>query len=142
VTRRAMRNLVLAATLIAAAGCSRSPEARESSFLKSAQKHLQARDIPRAILDFKNAAVVMPRDPEPHYRMGLAYSSAGNLQDSLKEFDKTAEIDPRHASALLKAAEILIAAKNLSSGGMPAGIEALTGGIQLASVKSGMEIDS
>jgi tetratricopeptide (TPR) repeat protein len=110
-----LRKLALAATLIAAAACSRSPEARESSFLKSAQKHLQARDIPRAILDFKNAAIAMPRDPEPHYQMGLAYSSAGDLQDSLREFDKAAEIDPRHASALLKMAEILIAAKNIES---------------------------
>jgi tetratricopeptide (TPR) repeat protein len=95
------------------AACSRTPESREAAFLNSAAKHLRSNDLARAILDFKNAAQVMPQDPEPHYRMGLAYSSAGNLQDGVAEFQKSIDLKPGHSAALVKLAEILIASNSL-----------------------------
>ena len=105
-----LRHALLVAMLSAA--CSRSPQARESAFLKSAQKHVQAQDFGRAILDLKNAAEAMPSDPVPHYQMGLAYVSAGNLPDAARELRRSLELNPNHIPALLKFAEILISAGN------------------------------
>lgn len=81
--------------------------------MKSAQKHVQAQDFGRAILDLKNAAEAMPSDPEPHYQMGLAYVSAGNLPGAANEFRRTLELNPNHIPALLKFAEILISTGTL-----------------------------
>jgi tetratricopeptide (TPR) repeat protein len=107
---RAFSSLVIAAILFT--GCSRTPEQKEAGFLQSGQKHLQARDFQRAVLDFKNAAQVMPRDPEPHYQLGLAYLSSGNQRAALQELLNSVDLDPKHVGALLKLAEIMTASKN------------------------------
>ncbi len=106
------------ATLCAAVcllpGCSLStPQAKESKFMKAGQVHRQQRDYARALLDFKNAAQIMPRNPEAHYQIGLTLLEMGSVQSAVYEFQKTIDLDGRHIPAQLRLAEILTRNRNL-----------------------------
>ena len=58
---------------VVAAGCSRSPQAREARFLKRGKELAAKKDFGRALLEFKSAAQAMPKDAEPYYQLGLTY---------------------------------------------------------------------
>src|ERR1022692_366466 len=90
--------------------CTGSPEARCARHLASGKKLLAAKDYARAILEFRNAASAMPRNPEPLYELGLAYVATGNASDfqvAVKSFSKALELDPKHAGARLELARLM-----------------------------------
>src|SRR5690349_17718799 len=94
-------------------GCAEKPAQREAAFLRAGQKHYQAGDFGRAILDFKNAAQAMPMDAEPHYQLGLVQLDSGNPQAAANELIKAVDLNPKHIAAQLKLAELMAANRNL-----------------------------
>jgi tetratricopeptide (TPR) repeat protein len=64
--------------------------------------------LDRAILDFRNASRIMPKDPEPHYQLGLAFMGTGNGQAAVRELMDAVKIDPKHVGAQLKLAELML----------------------------------
>lgn len=93
-------------------GCGRSPQAKEGDYLKRARAQLEKRDFARALLEFQNAARVMPADPEPHYQLGLAYLQTVNYPMAVREFRKTIQLNPKHEAAQLKLAQLMTASRN------------------------------
>src|ERR1700680_4945877 len=59
--------------------CRTAPQEKETKYLKRGQEQLAKKDYSRALLDFKNAAQTMPKDPEPYYQSGLAYLATQNI---------------------------------------------------------------
>ncbi len=90
-------------------GCNRSPQAQEAKFLKRAEAFAAAKDFARASLELKNAAKVMPKDPEPYYRQGLIELQTNNPAGAMGFFRRALAADPKHAGARLKTAELLAA---------------------------------
>ena len=103
--------LVVCVTLT---GCRTSPEARHDKFLKRGQELLAKKDYSRALLELRNAANAMPKDPEPHYQMGLAYLASGDGRNAVRAFQKATELNPKHAGAQLKLAEFMTTSQNRS----------------------------
>ena len=68
---------------------------------------MSRKDYARALLEFRNASSVMPRDAEPHYRMGLAYLDSGDAASSFRAFQRATALNPDHSGAQLKIAEFL-----------------------------------
>jgi tetratricopeptide (TPR) repeat protein len=93
-------------------GCLGNPQQREARYLASGQKHLQARDFARAVLDFANAAKAVPRDPDAHFQLALAYANYGDVADEVGELQKAITLNPKHVGAQLKLAEILTGNQN------------------------------
>lgn len=93
-------------------GCSKSPRQREEAFLKAGAKHLAAHDLARATLDFDNAVQAMPADAEPHYQLGLIYLQAGDGQAGAHELMTAVRLNPAHAGAQLKIAELMAGSAN------------------------------
>lgn len=50
----------------------------------------------------------MPKDAEPHYQMGLAYLEVTDLADAVRAFNKAIALNPKHAGAQLKMAELMV----------------------------------
>ncbi|HUB82478.1 MAG TPA: tetratricopeptide repeat protein [Bryobacteraceae bacterium] len=92
--------------------CNRSPEAREANYLKRGEALRDKKDFARALLEFKNAASVKPKDAEPHYQIALTYLAMGGLQNAYGEFRKATQLNPKHQAAQTKLAELLIASRN------------------------------
>ena len=98
--------------------CTGSPEARCARHLASGKKLLAAKDYARAILEFRNAASAMLRNPEPLYELGLAYVATGNASDfqvAVKSFSKALELDPKHAGARLELARLMALTRDKST---------------------------
>ena len=71
-------------------------------------KELFARqDYPRALLEFLNAASLLPGDAEPPYQLGLTYLATGDVQNAIRSLMKAAALNPKHAGAQLKLAQLM-----------------------------------
>src|SRR5579859_7580891 len=107
----------LAATLVAAwcaafAGCARTPEAKEANYLASGKRMAEKKDFARALIQFRNAAKVMPKDAEPHYQAGLVYLEQRDWRSAYASLDKAIGLNPKHRQAQLKRAELLAMSSN------------------------------
>jgi putative PEP-CTERM system TPR-repeat lipoprotein len=87
--------------------CSRSPQQREARFIELGKKRLQTNDYVRAGLEFRKAIQTAPADAEPYYQLGLTYLGSGNRTLAVGCFRKATELDPKHAAAQLKLADIM-----------------------------------
>jgi tetratricopeptide (TPR) repeat protein len=73
---------------------------------------MQAKEYGRALLDFKNAVQVMPKDAEPYYQLGLSYLANGDVRSAYACFLKATQLNPNHTGAQLKKAELMVALGN------------------------------
>jgi tetratricopeptide (TPR) repeat protein len=103
---------LVAAVLLAAtsllAGCRQNPRQREATFLQKGRSYAEQGDYSRAILEFRNAAAVMPGDPEPYYQIGLADLKSNNVREAIRMLQKAVSLSTNHAGARLKLAELLL----------------------------------
>ena len=93
-------------------GCRRTPAAKEAAYLKRGEALLAKKDYSRALLEFKNAASVMPKDAEPYYRTGLVYLEMRNLAGAIPAFRQATQVNPNHTGAQLKLAELMTTSRN------------------------------
>src|SRR6266567_2646999 len=94
--------------LFLSSGCVRSPEAKEARYLESGKRQFEKKDYARAAIQFINAAKAMPKDAEPHYQLALAYLAQRQYQRALGSLDTAIKLNPNHAQAKLKLAEMMI----------------------------------
>lgn len=87
--------------------CSRSPQAKEAAFLSRGTALLAAKRYARAAIEYRNAIQAMPADAEPYYQLGIAYLQAGDVFNATRAFHKATELNPNHAAAQKKLAELL-----------------------------------
>jgi tetratricopeptide (TPR) repeat protein len=92
------KRTLLAVLVVLSAACDRSPQAKESKFLSRGTGLLKG-DPARAVLEFKNAATVMPTDSEPYFQMGVALLREAKAPDAAAAFQKALELNPNHAGA-------------------------------------------
>jgi tetratricopeptide (TPR) repeat protein len=102
--RRAAFVSALVGLFLLFGGCSR--EEREARYLASGKKMMEKNDYSRAIIQFKNAANMMPKDAEAHYRLALAYLASHNYRAGYASLDKAVKLNPKHAAAQLKLAQV------------------------------------
>jgi Tfp pilus assembly protein PilF len=105
------RFTVLACLLLAGlvlGGCHRSPEARKAKFLASGKAFMEAKDYPRAILQFRNAVQVAPNDAESSYQLALAFLASHDLHDAYAYLDKATKQDPKRNDVKLKLDELKV----------------------------------
>src|SRR5438477_12125384 len=87
--------------VVSTSGCMRSPESKSARHMEAGNISLQKNDAARAILAFRNAVAVMPKNSEAHYRLGLAYLAARDPARAVASFRRTLELNPKHAGAQL-----------------------------------------
>jgi tetratricopeptide (TPR) repeat protein len=103
-------SILLAITL--AAGCARSPAEKEARFLAHGKAQLATKDYNRALLEFRNASQVMPRDAEPHYQTALVYLALRDGVKASQMLRKAVELNPKHQAAQLKLAAFELGSAN------------------------------
>jgi len=101
-----------AALAIVLCACASSPEARRDRFLSRAKAFTAKREYSRALLEFRNAAQAMPRDPEIYYQLGMAAGAAGDIPSAVAAFQKALDVNPKHAASRMKMAELMARASD------------------------------
>jgi tetratricopeptide (TPR) repeat protein len=106
-----MKSTLMAFAALLALGttsCHRSsPEESAAKFLQRGKHSMSRKDYARAELEFKNAARLLPNDAESQYELGLAYLGEGNLNLAVAALFRATKLDPKHAGARTKVAELL-----------------------------------
>ena len=87
-------------------GCA-SPAEKKARYVETGKRFLVKKDYPRAILQFRNAIQVAPRDAEAHYELALAYLGLGATREAVVALNKAGEFDPKHLPTQLKLAELM-----------------------------------
>ena len=98
--------VVLLLLALLTVGCVSSPQARRDKFLSKGRELVQKKEYNRALLEFKNAAKVMPNDAEVYYQMGMAFLGERDGNAAYTAFRKAVALDPKHAGAQLKVAQL------------------------------------
>jgi putative PEP-CTERM system TPR-repeat lipoprotein len=98
--------LLLSAALLLMPGCSLAPQQREARFVAQGKQLLAKKDYKRAALWFRGAIQAMPSDAEPYYQLGLTYLAAGDRPSAISALTKATELNPKHAGAELRLADL------------------------------------
>jgi tetratricopeptide (TPR) repeat protein len=96
-----------AIALVVLTGCGSFASRNEAAFLKKGRELAAAQDYPRALLEFRNAARVAPRDAEPYYEIGLTHLRAGDPRPAVQAFRRALELNPKHEGARTKIALLM-----------------------------------
>lgn len=99
----ALRCWRIAVLLLAAC---RTPEQKKARFLSVGKQLLKKKDYQRAVLQFKNAVQLGPKDAAAHYGLAQAYLALGGFQQAPAELYKATELDPKSAKAQLSLAGV------------------------------------
>jgi cellulose synthase operon protein C len=147
------RAFVIAGLAILSACGPKTPEGREALHLQQARGYLAAKDLKKAVIEFRVAAQNMPKDAVPMYELGKTYLALGARAQALSAFEKTAELNPKHEGAQYELAlakvtsdrpEIIEEARQTLTNYLtahPADTEAM-GGLALAQAKLGNKADT
>lgn len=74
--------------------------------LEVGQTYLLSKKYEQAITKFSEALKINPHDPEIYYYLGLAYEGAGKLNEAIKVYEKTLDLDSNFYNAEMRLAEI------------------------------------
>jgi tetratricopeptide (TPR) repeat protein len=88
-------------------GCTRTPKEREARYLEAGKRRMESKDYNRAILEFRNATIVMPKDSEAFYQLGTAYLMRGDFRSAGLALKKATDLNPKNNAAMVKYAELL-----------------------------------
>ncbi len=74
--------------------------------LEVGQTYLLNKKYEQAITKFSEALKINPHDPEIYYYLGLAYEGAGKLNEAIKVYEKTLDLDSNFYNAEMRLAGI------------------------------------
>lgn len=87
--------------------CVQSLEAKKNRHLAAGKAFFERKDYARAILEFKNAVDLAPRDSEALYQLGRAYLASGAVALGASHLARATEVNPNHSSAQLLVSELM-----------------------------------
>lgn len=102
--------LLLLATLVGAAGCSRDLGARKQKYLQSGNRYFNNGRFQEAVIEYKNSIQIDPRFAEGYYRLGLALIQEQQWQSAAQSLGRAIELAPDNLDARLQLSNILVAA--------------------------------
>src|SRR5215472_16735160 len=100
-------HVAVAVTAWLLSGCASSPEAKSAQHMAAGKALMQKKDAIRALLEFKSAAQVTPKNSEVQYQLGLAYLATGDLARCVASLRKAVELNPKNTEAQLRLAQLL-----------------------------------
>lgn len=102
-------------TILLLTGCSQSPEAKYEKYMQQGKEMLASRDYQRALIAFRNASKTKEAAAEPHYQAGLVFLKLGETANAGLSFQMAARLNPKHADASAKLAELMASSKDMET---------------------------
>lgn len=102
--------LTLAVVALSLASCG-SPQQKEAAYIKRGNELLDQGEYDKARVEYKNAARIMPADPEVAYRFGLLDEATGDFHAAFGDFTRAVQQDAHFHPAIIKLAEYYLAAE-------------------------------
>jgi tetratricopeptide (TPR) repeat protein len=110
-------SVALLVLLLSLGSCQKgTPEQQAARFLNKGKALIEKRDYARAVLELKNAGRLDRKNPELFYQLGLAYLALGDYPKAIESLFYTTKLNPKHAGAQLKLAELMAGSSNVAPG--------------------------
>ncbi len=81
-----------------------TPQQKEAKYLQRGNDLFAAGEYEKARVEYRNAAKLMPIDPEISFRWGMVDEAQGNIRNAYANYLRAEQQSPRYAPALLKIA--------------------------------------
>ncbi len=91
------------------AGATGGPHHPAPRDLKAIEALLQRGNMARALAEGQRLALMFPASAALHNLLGIDFGKAGKLEDAVREFRRTAELDPGNSGVQLNMANALMA---------------------------------
>ena len=101
--------VVLAAAL--AGGCSKDPQKQSREFVASGDRYTAEKKYKEAVLEYRNAVQADPQSGEARLKLAGAYVQVEDAPNAYRETIRAADLMPDNVDAQLKAASVLMLAK-------------------------------
>lgn len=112
---RKLLSLPICASLLICA-CSKDPEVAKREFLANGDKYAAAGKDREAIVEYRNALQQDPRFGQARYKLAETHAKLGELQEAYPEYMRAADLLPDDKNAQLKAATMLLMARQFEDG--------------------------
>ncbi|MEJ2726501.1 MAG: tetratricopeptide repeat protein, partial [Deltaproteobacteria bacterium] len=98
------------ALFIIAAGCA-SKEEKKGEHLEKAREYVQKNELKKAVIEYKNAAQLDPKDDAVYYELGDTFLKLKQGRDAFQAFSQAVNVNPANLKAQLKVGQILLLGK-------------------------------
>lgn len=101
-------------------GCGGDAQAKKIAHFQRGNAYFADAKYAEAVIEFKNAIQLNPKDAQAHYKLGLAYLKKGglsNLQQAFQAFRKSTDLDPKILDPQLKLGELYLLSKRFDKAG-------------------------
>jgi tetratricopeptide (TPR) repeat protein len=106
-----MRSIVvLMVASLGIAACSRDPQQRAAAYMKRGDAYAAASRPEAALIEYRNAARLMPDSGVAYRKLGDAYKATGNDEDAFAAFARASALDPADTHSPLASVRLLLAA--------------------------------
>jgi tetratricopeptide (TPR) repeat protein len=99
---------ILVTVVATAAACDRDPEKLKLAHIRSGDAYAARQAYSEAIIEYRRAALVAPRDGRARFKLAETYAAAGDVRNSLPEYVRAADLLPDDADLQLKAGNLLL----------------------------------
>ncbi|MDQ3213946.1 MAG: tetratricopeptide repeat protein, partial [Acidobacteriota bacterium] len=106
--RISQSSFAIALGLVLCAACSRDPAAKATRYVASGDGYVARQQLPKAVLEYRNAIKARPDWAEPHYKLAKAYEASGDPAKAYQAYARTSDLDPANVDAQLKAGTLLL----------------------------------
>src|SRR5262249_16294676 len=86
-----------------------TPKQKEAKYIQRGNEYFEKEQYLKARIEYKNAAKLVPTDPEIAYRWGLVDEAEDEIRNAFTNFMAAEQQSPHYAPALKKLAHYLIA---------------------------------
>src|SRR5262249_40589868 len=86
-----------------------NPKTQRDRALARGKDLVAKKDYNRAILEFRNALTVAPKDPEVYYELGMTFLAMQEYVQGVNALQRATVLDPKYVPAQLKMAELMAA---------------------------------
>lgn len=93
------------------AGCAKDPEVAKREFVRSGDQYAAKKQYREAVVEYRNAVQQDARYGEGRFKLAEAYEGLGDRQNAYREFIRAADLLPDDVAAQLRAAEVLLRAR-------------------------------
>src|SRR5436305_8760870 len=111
--RRPVSLVLLSFLLLVAYGCKGDPQAKKATHMQKGEAYVAQAKYTEAVIEFRNAIKLAPKDAQAYYKLALAYLKQGEPQfrNAFQALQKSVDIDPSLTDAQLKLGEFYLLAK-------------------------------
>src|SRR5438067_76245 len=117
---RVLGILVVFGCLGAVSACAKDPEVAKREYVQKGDQYVAQKKYKEAVIEYRNAVQQDARFGDARFKLAETYAQLGEIQNAFGEYIRAADLMPNNALAQVKAANMLLLARQFEDAKMRA----------------------